>query len=135
MVLLSSLTILISSFLAFIFPYQALQLSTFSLYILGLITVLAYLDYDFKNKIITTKFSPKDVIFYLMIVFVLVPGLLWYLAYFFISDRSLRLGLFLSSICPPALIIPLFLKNNRALILKAHQSILLFTEHPELCED
>ena len=127
MVFLSSSTIIISSFLAFFFPYEALQLSTVSLYILGLITVLAYLDYDFKLIANPTIENAKKMAFYLLIIFLLVPSLQWYLAYYLVDDKSLRLGLFLSSICPPALIIPLFLKNNRILISKAHQYVLLFT--------
>ena len=108
MVFLSSSTIIISTFLAFFFPYEALQLSTVSLYVLGLITVLAYLDYDFKIRLELTSANLKKTAFYLLIIFLLIPSLQWYLAYFFIEDKSLRLGLFLSSICPPALIIPLF---------------------------
>lgn len=127
MVFLSSSTIIMSSFLAFFFPYEALLLSTFSLYILGLITVLAYLDYDFKIRPNSPLKAFKETTFYFLIIFLLVPGIQWYLAYFFVEDKSLRLGLFLSSICPPALIIPLFLKNNKDLIPKAHQEVLLFT--------
>lgn len=127
MVFLSSSTIIISSILAFFFPYEALQLSTVSLFILGLITVLAYLDYDFKIKFNFNTENLKKTTFYLLIIFLLIPSLQWYLAYFFIEDKSLRLGLFLSSICPPALIIPLFLKNNKNLINKAHQHVLIFT--------
>lgn len=127
MVFLSSSTIIISSFLAFFFPYEALQLSTVSLFILGLITLLAYLDYDFQfNEIPTFKIFGK-MAFYLLIIFLLVPSLQWYMAYYMVEDKSLRLGLFLSSICPPALIIPLFLKNNKVLISKAHQFVLLYT--------
>lgn len=127
MVFLSSSTIIISSFLAFFFPYEALQLSTVSLYILGLITLLAYLDYDFEFKLIPTVQNSGKMAFYLFIIFLLIPSLQWYMARYFIEDKSLRLGLFLSSICPPALIIPLFLKNNKDLISKAHQYVLLFT--------
>lgn len=127
MVFLSSSTIIISSFLAFFFPYEAIQLSTVSLYILGFITVLAYLDYDFKFNVMLTAENSKKIGFYLLIIFLLVPCLQWYMAYYVVDDKSLRLGLFLSSICPPALIIPLFLKNNRAFIHKAHQYVLLFT--------
>ena len=127
MVFLSSSTIIISSILAFFFPYEALQLSTISLYILGLITVLSYLDYDFTIKLEITAVNFKKTAFYLLIIFLLVPSLQWFLAYFFVEDKSLRLGLFLSSICPPALIIPLFLKNNKNLISRAHQNVLIFT--------
>lgn len=127
MVFLSSSTIIFSSFLAFFFPYEALQLSTVSLYILGLITVLAYLDYDFKFNVIPTVENSRKMAFYLLVIFFLVPCLQWYMAYYVVDDKSLRLGLFLSSICPPALIIPLFLKNNKVLISKAHQYVLLFT--------
>lgn len=126
-VFLSSSTIIISSFLAFFFPYEALQLSTVSLYILGFITVLAYLDYDFNFQLSRTPEAWKKTGFCLLITFLLVPSLQWYLSYYFIEDKPLRLGLFLSSICPPALIIPLFLKNNKPLIAKAHQNVLAFT--------
>ena len=127
MVFLSSSTIIISSFMAFFFPYEALQLSTVSLYILGFITVLAYLDYDFKFRMVPTTENLKKTAFYLLIIFLLVPSLQWYMAFYIVDDKSLRLGLFLSSICPPALIIPLFLKNHKTLISKAHQYVLLYT--------
>lgn len=127
MVFLSSSTIIISSLLAFFFPYEALQLSTISLYILGLITLLAYLDYNFEFNGVVEFSSIKKTTFYLLAIFLMVPVLQWYLAHFLIEDKTLKLGLFLSSICPPALIIPLFLKNNRDLISKAHRFVLLFT--------
>lgn len=127
MVFLSSSTIIISSFLAFFFPYEALQLSTISLFLLGLITLLAYLDYDFKFKAIPIFENSEKTVFYFLIVFLLVPSLQWYMAYYLVDDKSLRLGLFLSSICPPALIIPLFLKSNKTLISMAHQYVLFFT--------
>jgi hypothetical protein len=95
--------------LGIFFPFYGLQSSYLAMYLLLTLGLLNTLPFDFK-KVKLELNEIKKVSYYLFIGYFLLPSIQMFLAYFFIEDRFIQLGILMASLAPVAMVVPQFLK-------------------------
>lgn len=106
------LPILLGLALAFVMPHFALQINVFALPILFLMMFLASLSFDFSILKMNRR-DLSDHAISLFIGFLLWPAILLFIATNVIRDSQLITGLFWSSLAPPAIVAPYFVRIHQ----------------------
>ena len=109
--ILFGLPILIGIILGLTWPYYALELNQYTIYILFFMTVLSLSRIDF-NALKRINKHKIPLFMSLFVHYFIAPCLVWLVAHFILRNESLRLGFFWAALTPTALFVPTLITKN-----------------------
>jgi predicted Na+-dependent transporter len=105
--------VLLGFTLAFFWPYAALDLGSYSLFLLMALMFATTLFVESRFSQIFRDFLSLEFFVGIFFCFFLIPSIFWLLSKFLFLEQALDYGIFWASLCPIALVAPQFTKNQR----------------------
>lgn len=93
---------------AYVWPYYALEINSFTIYILAIMSFVAFAKLNYSFSTFKKNISYES-IYFLFIGFFVLPAIIWLFSYFIFENVSIRIGFFWAALSPVALFVPGFL--------------------------